>query len=276
MSDINSSNSSIGKSGNTKQISPAKHWVFTLNNYTNDDINNICSNSSIKRYIFQEETGETGTPHLQGYLEFNTKKRPKSVFKQTNIHWEKCKHIKRAIEYCCKEDTRTGKVFNKNIMIIEPIKCLSRDALYPWQKKVVSIIEQPVNDRTIYWLWESVGNVGKSALVRYLVIQHGAILISGRSGDIKYQIKTFLDKHGTGPKIVIYDIPRTCENYVNYTALEEVKNGLFASNKYESSMVVINPPHFLCFANFEPNLDAVSYDRWKVFEIGGLNLHLNP
>ena len=140
----NSSNSSKGKSGNTKQISPAKHWVFTLNNYTKDDITSFSSNSSIKRYIFQEETGESGTPHLQGYLEFSTKKRPKSVFKNQKIHWEKCKNVKASIEYCCKEDTRTGKIFNKNIMIIEPIKCLSREKLYPWQEKVVSIIEKPV------------------------------------------------------------------------------------------------------------------------------------
>lgn len=263
----NSSKSSKGKSGNTKQISPAKHWVFTLNNYDNDDIENICSNSSIKRYIFQEETGENGTPHLQGYLEFSTKKRPKSVFKTNKIHWEKCKNVKASIEYCCKEDTRTGKIFNKNIIIIEPIKCLKRKQLYKWQEKVVKLVEKPVDDRKIYWFWESKGNVGKSALVRYLVLKHNAILISGKGADIKYQIKTFYDTHGTGPKIVIYDIPRTAENYVNYTALEEVKNGLFASNKYESSMVVINPPHFLCFANFEPYLGAVSLDRWAVCKV---------
>ena len=264
---INSSNSSKGKSGNTKQISPSKHWVFTLNNYTKEDINSFSSNSSIKRYIFQEETGENGTPHLQGYLEFSTKKRPKSVFKTDKIHWEKCKSVKASIEYCCKEDTRTGEIYTKNIIVIEPIKCLKRSQLYEWQEEVVSLIEKPVNDRIIHWFWENVGNVGKSALVRYLVLKHNAILISGKGADIKYQIKTFYDKHGTGPKIVIYDIPRTAENYVNYTALEEVKNGVFASNKYESSMVVINPPHFLCFANFEPNLYAVSLDRWNVREL---------
>ena len=269
MTDINSSKSSTGKLGNTKQISPAKHWVFTLNNYTTEDIEEFSSSSSTKRYIFQEETGESGTPHLQGYLEFLTKKRPFSVFKNKSIHWEKCKHVKKAIAYCCKEETRTGKIFNKNIIIIEPIKCLSRNALYPWQEKVVQLAEGPVCDRSIYWYWENIGNVGKSQLVRYLCIKHNAILISGRSGDIKYQIKTFYDKHGTGPKIVIYDIPRTAENYINYTALEEVKNGLFASNKYESAMVIINPPHFFCFANFEPYLDAVSKDRWKIVEIDG-------
>ncbi len=262
-----SSNSS-GKSGNTKQISPSKHWCFTLNNYTIEDIEFICSNSSVERYVFQEEVGELGTPHLQGYLKFKTKKRPFSVFKLLKFHWEKTKNIQKSILYCQKEDTRSGKVFSKGIRIIEALKCLIYIDLYEWQKNIVSLINEPVDDRAIYWFWETVGNVGKSALVRYLVLKHDAILVSGKSADIKYQIKTYVDKELTGPKIILYDIPRTAENYVNYGALEEVKNGVFASNKYESSMIVINPPHFLCFANFEPNYSNVSQDRWRVTNLG--------
>ncbi|GAC77845.1 replication protein, partial [uncultured marine virus] len=120
----NSSNSSKGKSGNTRQISPSKHWCFTLNNYTIEDIELICSNSSIEKYIFQEEVGELGTPHLQGYMKFKTKVRPKSVFKTNKISWGKTKDIKASIVYCQKEDTRAGKIFTKGIKIIKPLKCL--------------------------------------------------------------------------------------------------------------------------------------------------------
>ncbi len=264
----NSSNSSRGKSGNTKQISPSKHWCFTLNNYTNENIEFICSNSSIEQYIFQEETGDKGTPHLQGYIKFKSKVRPLSIFKSTSFHWEKTRDIKRSIAYCQKEDTRTGKVFSKGIKIIKPLKCIKTEQLYDWQKSIVALVQDEPNDRHIHWYWETVGNVGKSAMVRYLCIKHDAIIVSGKSADIKYQIKMYVDKHNTGPDIIIYDIPRTAENYVNYGALEEVKNGLFASNKYESSMIIINPPHFLCFANFEPMYNCVSLNRWKIHNLG--------
>ncbi len=255
------------KSGNTKQISPSRHWCFTLNNYTTDDIKFLCSTSSIERYVFQEEVGESGTPHLQGYLTFVTKKRPFSVFKCSNYHWEKCRNINKSILYCQKEDTRVGKIFTKGIKIRKPIKVLTYSQLYDWQRAIVDVINEPVDDRAIHWYWEQTGNVGKSAMVRYLCIKHDAILVSGRSADIKYQIKQYVDKWLTGPEIIIYDIPRTAENYVNYGALEEVKNGLFASTKYESDMIIINPPHFLCFANFEPNYGNVSQDRWRIHEI---------
>ena len=94
--------------GNTKtpSVNPAKHWCFTFNNYSADDLTQFCaicasSNPVIKRYVFQEETGESGTPHLQGYIEFADRKRPMSVFKFTKkIHWEVCRSPTDAIAYC--------------------------------------------------------------------------------------------------------------------------------------------------------------------------------
>lgn len=52
------------RGGNT--ISPARKWCFTLNNYCNSDIENLCSKlSSVARYLFTKEIGQSGTPHLQ-------------------------------------------------------------------------------------------------------------------------------------------------------------------------------------------------------------------
>jgi len=260
----NSSNSSIGKSGNTKQISPSKHWVFTLNNHTEINILRLMNDSSIEQLSMQEETGEAGTPHLQGYLKFKTKTRPLSIFKNDfKAHWEKCKRIKEAIIYTQKQVTRTGRQFVKGLRVVRPIQCLQMDELYAWQREIVELTETVPDDRTINWYWEPIGNVGKSQLMRYLVIQKGALLVSGKSADIKYQIANCKQP----PDLIIYDIPRTAENYINWTALEEIKNGIFCSSKYESKMVVMNSPHIICFANFEPNESVMSADRWRVIKI---------
>ena len=66
---LDSSNSST-KSGNTKQISPSLNWCFTVNNYNSEDIQMFLKSDSsiVPKFVFQEETGESGTPHLQGYL----------------------------------------------------------------------------------------------------------------------------------------------------------------------------------------------------------------
>lgn len=57
----------------------SKNWVFTLNNYTSDELSllqalgsELCS--PVVYLIFAREFGETGTPHLQGYISFSVKK----------------------------------------------------------------------------------------------------------------------------------------------------------------------------------------------------------
>ena len=256
----NSSNSSEGKSGNTKQISPAKHWFLTLNNYTKKDINFLSSYSSIIKYCFQEELSSTGTPHLQGHFEFSTKVRPLGHFSGTLLegrcHWEKTRNRRAAIEYCSKVDTRNGKTYTKGFprALFRKIKVLKEDQLYDWQRKVVNICKKIPDDRTIHWYWDISGNIGKSALVKYLVVNMHALKVSGKGSDIKYMLANC----ELPPDIVIYDIPRTSKNYVNYTVMEEIKDEIFCSSKYESLMCQMPAPHIICFANFGPDYEAMS------------------
>jgi len=265
----NSSKSSKGKSGNTKQISPAKHWFLTLNNYTKEAIQYFCSDSSIVRYCFQKEVcPTTGTPHLQGHFEFQYKIRPVGYFKDTPCiggHWEKTQNRKAAIVYCSKLDTREGNTYIKNFPknLFRKVKVLKEEELYEWQKKVIEICKEVPDDRTIHWIWDEDGNKGKSALVKYLVVKHHGMIVTGRSGDIKYQIANA----DLPPDIILFDVTRARRGHVNYNALEEIKNGLFSSTKYESKMVLIPSPHIFCFANFEPRLELMSMDRWKVTKL---------
>jgi hypothetical protein len=161
--------------------------------------------------------------------------------------------------------TRHGKTYTKGFpkSLFRKVKVIKSDQLYPWQEKIVKECEEEPDDRSINWVWEKKGNVGKSALVKYLCIHSNALLISGKSADIKYQIAAA----EFPPDIVVYDIPRTAQGYINYTALEEVKNGVFCSSKYESKMVIIPTPHVYCFANFEPNMETMSKDRWKLINL---------
>ena len=59
-------------------VNPAKKWCFTLCNYTPEDVEYLKSSNVplCQKIMFQSEIGEEGTPHLQGWVEFKTKKRP--------------------------------------------------------------------------------------------------------------------------------------------------------------------------------------------------------
>lgn len=56
-----------------------KFWVFTLNNYTEEEknfIDNLVNSETNLAYIsYGKEMGDSGTPHLQGMLELHSRKR---------------------------------------------------------------------------------------------------------------------------------------------------------------------------------------------------------
>jgi hypothetical protein len=264
----NSSNSSTGgvilNPPVKKQCSPAIRWCFTFNNYTETDVHDISSKvpELCKRYIIAKEVGDSGTPHLQGYIEFHKKCRPKNLFSE-RIHWEKSKGTPLDnASYCSKE----GNVILSYGMP-RPVVKVTYDMLRPWQKVIADKykeFEDPLFGREIHWYFESEGNVGKSVLCKYFIDCCDALVISGNQNDIKHGIASWIDKRGEGPPIVVLNIPRSSEGYISYPALEQIKDGFFFSGKYESNSVRFNSPHLICFANHKPDLSMLSADRWKV------------
>lgn len=104
-----------------------RNWCFTLNNYneeefaileeaTDDEVNGV-----VKYIIFQEEIGEEGTPHLQGYMETKSisLRNLKNKLGLARLHLERRRGRQiDAIEYARKEETRApgGRQVEKGTM----------------------------------------------------------------------------------------------------------------------------------------------------------------
>lgn len=88
----------------------SRNFCFTLNNYTNDEFEGI-KLWDCKYLIFGKEVGESGTPHLQGYVSFANAKTLTALKKfSARAHWEISRGTpKQAAEYCEKD----GDVFEK-------------------------------------------------------------------------------------------------------------------------------------------------------------------
>jgi len=250
------------KTPSKKQETQCKYWCFTYNNYEIEQIEQIeqvFKHESLW-YIFQEELGENNTPHLQGTICLKIKQRLTQLKKlNAKIHWEQTKCVKSSVIYCSKKETRNGKIYTYGIDIPDEVET---EKPYGWQLEVMDIIKTKPDKRTIHWFYEPNGGVGKTTLCKFLCVEHKAIMLTGKSNDMYHQLSKMKEI-----KLVIVDIPRSSQDYINYGAIEQIKNGLIFSGKYEGKQLIFNCPHVICFANEAPNTEKMSLDRWNIRKI---------
>lgn len=260
---------SVGtESGNTKKRIRSRCWIFTLNNprnYYPSEEHFFIVLDVFNRWKFSYEIGESGTPHYQGIIWHENLLEEKYIRSiEPSAHWERCRNFRGSINYVEKIETHIAGPWSKGINIIKPIKCITN--LYPWQQYIIDLINKEPDDRTIHWFWEPNGNTGKTALCKYICINYKALYVTGKTGDVKYALYKYLEKQQE-INCVLFDYSRSQENYISYQALEDVKNGIMFSTKYESGMSIFNSPHVICFANFEPDINMLSLDRWNIINI---------
>lgn len=90
-------------------MKPSRSWVWTLNNYTPEEIEAIEANSDKFRYLcFGKEVGKNGTPHLQGFVYFRNAVRMATVKSVVGVraHCEIAKgNVDQNRGYCSKDST---------------------------------------------------------------------------------------------------------------------------------------------------------------------------
>lgn len=261
--DSGDGNTNSGSSPESQSTNQHKYWFFTFNNYDPDQPEIISqklrSFSKISKFIFQEEIGEQGTPHLQGHVELRIRARWTEFGLSKKIHWEPTRNFDAASKYCQKAETRNGKIYSLGFPRIKII-----ENLFPWQQEVFNISETEPDDRIINWIFSKDGCKGKTALTKYLAVKKHAICCSsGKSADINNFI---FNSDLENTNIVIFDLARASGN-VSYESLEKIKDGMIFNTKYETGCKLFNPPHIFVFANKAPIIENLSIDRWRIYEI---------
>lgn len=342
---------------------PARRFRFTWNNYTEDDVARLMDvnklDPSIDYLTFSFEIGEQGTPHLQGYVEYNKATRinasckkldptrggrgkgatPHAVWclvadknRQANINYvnkpetkdpammmedgitpiifkwqrpgnertrgegaaeERKAEWTAKLEYLrenpdlatfSKENPEEGFKYSHGIKMLSAAmkENDTREmvtSLYPynmrmrlWQRSLVKLLSRDADDRSIFWIYDEAGGGGKSILTKWLGVHAGACCLSnGRTQDISFAYK--------GERIVIFDLTRSMEETINYSAIEMLKNGTWFSAKYESAGKIVAPPWVLIFANCLPQTWRMTGDRWAIIDLsknpGGMELEPN-
>ena len=136
------------------------------------------------------------------------------------------------------------------------------EQLYEWQNELLEEIQLTPDARTIVWYVDKDGGNGKTAMLKHLTHYHGAAWTrGGTTGDIAFAMAPMLQS----TRICIIDYARgTDPEEINYEVIENLKDGIMTSNKYKSTNLNFERKHVIVFANFEPQFDKLSLDRWDI------------
>ena len=290
-------------------MTQSKRWCFTLNNYTTDEQVLITGlyPEKVSYLIFGRETGEEGTPHLQGYFELVKKARLGGVKKLIpRAHFEMAKaSAEDNFDYCTKEEDyeEFGEIQKKQgtrndlqdfkeavqsgMLSIKELREEHSDvvAKYPrfareylndympepelqnhplreWQGELYNALQLEPDDRLVRFIVDNKGNAGKTWFAKYYTKMHenAQYMEMAKKADMAYALRPEI-------RVLFVNITRQQVEYMNYSFLESVKDGLVFSNKYESGLKQLGKCHVVILMNQYPDMTLLSSDRYHITEL---------
>lgn len=274
--EVDSADSKGGGNTNPPPFEPSKtvrgYRKFTITAWDLDRLSRLKDFPSLTRSVGGVEVcPDTGRKHLQMYVETKNQTRHSTIKELFGeCHIEKAKGDALSNWTYCTKDGEFVSFGDWNGVIPEVIlDPLEGKVLRPFQEDVVTRLGKNPDSRTIVWFYDPVGNMGKTVLCKHLALKKGALVVSGSAKDIMCAFAMLKKDKKPMPKIVLWSLPRNTDpEHISYNAMEQVKDGMFFSTKYEPGMVVFNTPHILVFANCMPDMSKLSHDRWEIIDLG--------
>lgn len=297
-------------------MSQAKNWCFTLNGpeflegksslESALDLPRGLELLGLSYCIFQLERGVSGTDHLQGYCQFNSRKslrQVKAIDQLPGAHWEVAKGTaKQNKAYCTKEDTRIDGPWEYGTMTNSGKRTDIEDFVAAMPMTEAQILESYPQILAKYpnFVKRCIRqcftrqpepfyprNEWQVDLVSYCLAPAHPRKVRWYCDYVGNSGKSYFCRHfGFGQRYVVtggkhadifhaysyepfifFDWPRCHEETIPYGVIESFKNGYFLSTKYESAPVSFATPIVIVFANFDPDLTKLSHDRWEIINI---------
>lgn len=156
---------------------------------------------------------------------------------------------------------RNSKTLLRLAGFLRPLPIIEERAPRAWQADVLASVDGVADDRQIKFYVDPTGGAGKSWLTRKLLTMRATdtqVFSTGSFRDLAYATRTTT-------AIFLFDIPRGKMEYLCYDFLEKLKDRVFLSTKYESTMKTMEvTPHVIVFCNEFPDMTRMTHDRYVV------------
>lgn len=145
-----------------------------------------------------------------------------------------------------------------------PPDLVTQSPLMEWQMDLYEELELPPDDRRVCFYVDSDGGKGKSYFCRYYLTRNPSktqILSGGKRDDIAHAIDVT-------KTVFLFNMPRGGMEFMQYTILEQLKDRMIFSPKYNSlTKVLWRQCHVIVFCNEMPDQSKMSYDRFKIVNL---------
>lgn len=288
-------------------MSRNRNYCFTLNNYQDNQVQQIKELGGVNYIGFGYEVApSTGTPHLQGYINFSNSKTFSAVKKllPDGCHIEVCKGLpSQNMTYCEKE----GNFWESGTRPKDPKKNIQnnwqniamdieygiswKDLLKKYPREAMTSTKglrtyyeecRPKNFTQIEdlypWQKKLQDILDEGIHSRQIIWIWDSEGNAGKSSMAKHLLasggwcvfanaKTADIAHAWQGENVVFDFARSQMDHLNYEVIEKIKDGVIFSAKYESMTKIFSIPHVVVFANAPPDESKMSRDRWNIKQI---------
>lgn len=244
-------------------MSRKRNWVFTINNYTEQDIE-ACDKVNCTYIVYGKEIGAEGTPHLQGYVEFENAKTLKSVVKNLGgrCHVEARKGTAKQAAVYCKKDgdfQERGEITNQGARtdldeIAELVKARGVEgvveempsAIIKYAKgieRLSELIQVPRSTKPkVVWLWGKSG-VGKSRIA----------FDANRQSIYSWNQTKWWNGYRQQSRLVIDDFTHNTENDAEFRYLLKLLDRYPMQVETKGGMVHLNSAEIYITCEFPPS-----------------------
>lgn len=288
-----------------RDMSRAKHWCFTLNNYTDEDVDRIIENSEYYAYIvFGKEVGESGTPHLQGFVSFPERVRRNHCIERIGqAHFTVARSVDDSIKYCKKDgdfieigvkpvsqgqrnDLEAFKVaVAQGCQDMKKLRNDFSDVVAKYPKFCQDYVQDHAPRKLVEafplrpWqsaLYEQLKREPDSRSIFFIVDPVGnagkswfghyyAFLHSNAQVMLPGKKADMAYTLDATIRVLFIDAPRSKQGeFLQYDFLEDVKNGYVFCPKYESRVKQLSKVHVVVFMNEDPDMNKLSKDRYVI------------
>lgn len=133
-----------------------------------------------------------------------------------------------------------------------------------WQRELEADLNAEPDDRTIRFVVDTEGGKGKTWFIRYFLTKYPdktQVLSIGKIADVAYAVDAT-------KSVFLFNVPRNGMEHLQYRVLENIKDKMVFSPKYQSGMKFLNHnSHVYVFCNEHPDEEALSADRVDIVTV---------